>query len=208
MGKIPVNVGHDGIDLMPFSGHKLYGPKGAGALYVRRRDPRVRLHAQLQGGGHEKGLRPGTLNVPGIVGLGKACALCAGEMQKDAARLGALRDELERSLLELPGVTVNGDKDSRLPHVSNLAFRQVAGNRLISELSREIAVSSGSACTSALPEPSHVLLAMGLDEELARASLRFSLGRMTTAEEIAFATTKVKEAVEDLWEVNASIHKI
>lgn len=193
VGKIPVDVNRDGIDLMAFSAHKLCGPKGTGALYLRRKNPRVRLRPQMDGGGHEGGFRSGTLNVPGIVGMGQACLLSVAT--PEAVRLAILRDRLEKALLALGGVRVNGDVARRLPHVTNLSFEGVRGQDLVTEVTRQIAVSSGSACTSALPEPSHVLLAMGLSEALARASLRFSLGRFTTEEEVGFAIRMMTEAV-------------
>lgn len=195
VGKIPLDVNKDGLDLVAFSGHKIYGPKGVGALYIRRKNPRVRLQAQMDGGGHEKGFRSGTLNVPGIAGLGEACRLCSQESQKDGARLSVLRDRLEQALLQTGKVSLNGNKDNRLPHVTNLAFENINGQDLITRVTQKIAVSSGSACTSALPEPSHVLMAMGLPESLAKASLRFSLGRFTTEEEVHFAIQILKEII-------------
>ncbi|AWO02297.1 IscS subfamily cysteine desulfurase [Chitinophaga alhagiae] len=196
MGKIPVNVEADGIDLMAFSAHKMHGPKGVGALYVRRRQPRVRLAAQIDGGGHERGMRSGTLNVPGIAGLGKACELAGAEMAVNAPRMAALRDRLEKGLLAMEATSVNGSTAYRLPNVTNIAFGYTEGNALLTALNRDIAVSSGSACTSALPEPSHVLTAMGLEEELAHSSLRFSVSRFTTEEETDHAIRAVKEAVD------------
>ena len=203
VGKIPVDVDKDGIDVMAFSSHKIYGSKGVGALYVRRKNPRVKLTAQMDGGGHEKGMRSGTLNVPGIVGFGKACELCMNEMQQDAKRVTALRNKLENALLKMEGTSVNGNTKHRLPHVSNLAFQSVNGNNLMIGIQKEIAVSSGSACTSASPEPSHVLKAMGLNDELAHSSLRFSLGKFTTEEEIAYAIRKVTGVVKNLKEMNS-----
>jgi cysteine desulfurase len=197
-GKIRVDMQSDGIDIASLSAHKIYGPKGVGALYLRRKKPRVRVSPQMDGGGHENGFRSGTLNVPGIAGFGKACALCIEEQGKDSRRLQRLRDRLEQAMLALGGVAVNGDPARRLPHVSNLAFEGVNGRELITALSGKIAVSSGSACTSALPEPSHVLLSMGLPEALARASLRFSLGRFTTEEEVDLALNVVRETVTRL----------
>ncbi|MFT4023834.1 MAG: aminotransferase class V-fold PLP-dependent enzyme [Flavihumibacter sp.] len=202
VGKIPVNVQTDGIDLMAFSAHKLYGPKGVGALYVRRRDPRVRLAAQLDGGGHERGLRSGTLNVPGIVGLGWAADYCRQEMETEALRLRQLRDRLEKALLELGGVQVNGGTANRLPHVTNLSFDQVDGKALLSGFTRHIAVSSGSACTSALPAPSYVLKAMELPDELAYASVRMAVGRFSTGEEIDYAIGAIQETVNKLRSLN------
>ncbi|HRO46652.1 IscS subfamily cysteine desulfurase [Agriterribacter sp.] len=187
VGKIPVDVIDDNIDMLCLSAHKIYGPKGAGALYVRRKDPRVRLVAQIDGGGHEKGMRSGTLNVPGIVALGKCCALCIQQMEEEAHRIGALRDQLEKGLTQMKNVTVNGSIIHRLPNVTNLAFAGMPGDKLLTSINRTIAVSSGSACTSANPEPSHVLKAMKLDDELAKSSIRFGLGRFTTREEIEYA---------------------
>ena len=198
VGKVPVDVTADGIDLMALSGHKLYGPKGIGALYVRRRDPRVRLAAQMDGGGHERGMRSGTLNVPAIVGLGKACELCGVEMEADGARLRVLRDELEAGLLALGGARVNGSRGHRLPQVTNISFGGVDGEALLAGLGKDIALSSGSACTSASMEPSYVLKALGLDDELAHSSLRLGLGRWTTAEEVDFAITRIGETVAKL----------
>ena len=169
IGKIPVDVNEDGIDLLALSAHKLYGPKGVGALFVRRKNPRVKLAAQIDGGGHERGMRSGTLNVPGIVGLGKACELCRLEMQQDAERLRRLRDKLENALLTMEETKVNGSREHRLPHVSNLSFRFAESEGLMMGMNKEIAVSSGSACTSASIEPSYVLKAMGLDDELAHS---------------------------------------
>lgn len=197
VGKIPVDVIADGIDLMSFSGHKMYGPKGVGVLYVRRKNPRVKVTAQMDGGGHERGMRSGTLNVPGIVGLGKACELCRLEMAADTARISKMRDRLERELLTLEESYINGNTEHRLPHVSNMSFKYVEGEGLIMGV-KDIAVSSGSACTSASLEPSYVLKALGLDDELAHSSLRFGLSRFTTDEEIDFAINHVKEAVTKL----------
>lgn len=195
-GKIPLDVQADGIDLMAFSAHKMYGPKGVGALYVRRKQPRVKLAALIDGGGHERGMRSGTLNVPGIAGFGKACELAGAEMAATARRTAALRDRLEKALLALEATSVNGSTRFRLPQVTNMAFRYAAGDALLTALNRDIAVSSGSACTSALPEPSHVLTAMGLEEELAHSSLRFGVGKFTTEEEIDHAIRAVTEAVK------------
>lgn len=200
VGKIPVNVVEDEIDLMAFSAHKLYGPKGVGALYVRRKNPRVKITVQMHGGGHEKGMRSGTLNVPAIVGFGKACELAMIEMETEAKRIRALRDKLEKEILKLEDTAVNGSIDNRLPHVTNLSFRYADGNGLMIGLNKTIAVSSGSACTSASTEPSHVLKALGLDDELAHSSLRFSLGRYTTEEEIDFTIEQVTKTVKKLRE--------
>jgi cysteine desulfurase len=197
-GKITIDVNSDNIDLLALTAHKLYGPKGAGALYVRRRNPRVRLSAQMDGGGHERGLRSGTLNVPGIVGLGKACELAIEHMAEDALRLSKLRDRLESGLLKIEEVYVNGDRQHRLPHTTNVSFRHVDSSALLSGLNKTLAVSSGSACTSALIEPSYVLKALGLEDDLAFGSLRFGLGRQTTEAEIDFAIWQVTTAVNHL----------
>lgn len=201
VGKIPVDVLKDGIDLMSFSGHKMYGPKGVGVLYVRRKNPRVKVTAQMDGGGHERGMRSGTLNVPGIVGLGKACELCKNEMQADTERISKMRDKLESELLHLEESYINGNVKHRLPHVSNMSFKYVEGEGLIMGV-KNIAVSSGSACTSASLEPSYVLKALGLDDELAHSSLRFGLSRFTKEEEIDYAIAHVKEAVLKLREMS------
>ena len=200
VGKIPVNVTDDEIDVMSFSAHKMYGPKGVGALYMRRRNPRVRIAAQMDGGGHERGVRSGTLNVPGIVGFGRASELAANEMNAEAERLKKLRNKFEKAIFAIPGTAVNGSMDSRLAHVSNISFGYVDGNALMIALNKTIAVSSGSACTSASPEPSHVLKALGLDDDLAHSSLRFSLGRKTTEEEIDYAIELVTKTVKNLRE--------
>lgn len=197
VGKVPVDVIADNIDLLSFTGHKMYGPKGVGALYVRRKNPRVKVTAQMDGGGHERGMRSGTLNVPGIVGFGKACELCKNEMQQDTERIIKMRDRLEKELLVLEESYINGSKEHRLPHVSNMSFKYVEGEGLIMGV-KNIAVSSGSACTSASLEPSYVLKALGLDDELAHSSLRFGLSRFTTDEEIDYAINHVKEAVTKL----------
>ena len=198
VGKLPVNVIEDEIDLLALSAHKMYGPKGVGALYVRRKNPRVRLTAQLDGGGHERGMRSGTLNVPGIVGLGASCVQSGKLMKEEAARLGTLRDKLEQSLLALGDSFVNGNPALRLPHTTNISFGGVDQNALMLAFNKNIAVSSGSACTSASMEPSYVLTAMGLERELAQGSLRFGLGRFTTEEEIDFVIQEVKKSVEKL----------
>jgi cysteine desulfurase len=197
VGKITVDVIADNIDLLSFTGHKMYGPKGVGALYVRRKNPRVKVTAQMDGGGHERGMRSGTLNVPGIVGFGKACELCKNEMQADTDRIIKMRDHLEKELLVLEESYINGSKEHRLPHVSNMSFKYVEGEGLIMGV-KNIAVSSGSACTSASLEPSYVLKALGLDDELAHSSLRFGLSRFTTDEEVDYAINHVKEAVTKL----------
>src|SRR5580698_3881052 len=198
IGKIPVDVNAHGIDLMAFSAHKLYGPKGVGALYVRRRGPRVRLTAQMDGGGHERGMRSGTLHVPGIVGFGKSCALCCQEMETDRQRIQPLRDRLERALLALDGARVNGSREHRLPQTTNISFQGVDGDALLAGLGKNVALSSGSACTSASMEPSYVLKALGLDDELAHASLRLGLGRFSTIEEVDYAIGRIRETVEAL----------
>ena len=202
VGKIPVNVNADGIDLLAMTAHKMYGPKGVGALYVRRKNPRVKVTAQMDGGGHERGMRSGTLNVPGIVGFGKACELCMNEMQQDAERLSKLRDKLENALLNLDEAYVNGSKEHRLPHVTNISFKYVEGEGLLMGFNKEIALSSGSACTSASLEPSYVLKALGLGDDLAHSSLRFGLGRYTTEEQIDYTIDQVSKTVLKLREMS------
>jgi cysteine desulfurase len=197
VGKIEVDVIKDGIDLLSFTAHKMYGPKGVGALYVRRKNPRVKVTAQMDGGGHERGMRSGTLNVPGIVGFGKACEIAKQEMHDEAVRLEKLRNKLENSLLELEESYVNGSTLNRLPHTTNISFKYVEGEGLMMGI-KDIAVSSGSACTSASLEPSYVLKNLGLDDELAHSSIRFGLGRFTTEEEIDFTIDCVKTAVNKL----------
>jgi len=197
VGKIPVDVNTDGIDLMAFSAHKMYGPKGVGALYVRRKNPRVKVTSQMDGGGHERGMRSGTLNVPGIVGLGKACELCRLEMADEAVRLSALRDKLETSLNTMEESYVNGNTQHRLPHVANISFKYVEGEGLMMAM-KDLAVSSGSACTSASLEPSYVLKSLGLSDDLAHSSIRFGLGRFTTEEEVDYAIENTKKAVNHL----------
>ena len=191
LGKIQLNVLEDGIDLLACSAHKIYGPKGVGALYVRRRNPRVRLTAQLDGGGQERGFRSGTLNVPGIAGFGKAASLAMAEMDRDIKFIGHLRDKLERGLLQFEGAVLNGHFRNRLQTVSNISFTNVSGKQLLESLLKEIAVSSGSACSSASLEPSHVLIAMGLDDFTAYHAIRFSLGKYNSEEEIDFVIEKV-----------------
>ena len=186
VGKIPVDVIKDSIDLMSFSAHKMYGPKGIGALYIRRKNPRVRLSSQIDGGGHERGMRSGTLNVPAIVGFGKACELCRLEMQNDFEKTSKLRNNLEKNLMKIKDVLINGNIEHRLPNVSNMSFKNVNSASVMAKLSKKIALSSGSACTSASQSPSFVLKAMGLSDEMALSSLRFGLGRFTTEEEIDF----------------------
>ncbi|WP_299821055.1 IscS subfamily cysteine desulfurase [uncultured Pontibacter sp.] len=201
VGKIPVDVEADGIDLMAFSAHKMYGPKGVGALYVRRKNPRVKVTAQMDGGGHERGMRSGTLNVPGIVGLGKAAEIAKQDMESDTKRIIAMRDRLEKELLTLEESYVNGSTEHRLPHVSNISFKYVEGEGLMMGV-KDLAVSSGSACTSASLEPSYVLKALGLSDDLAHSSLRFGLSRFTTDEEVDYAIDHVKEAVTKLRELS------
>jgi len=196
VGKIPVDVIKDDIDLMSFSGHKMNGPKGIGALYVRRKNPRVRITAQMDGGGHERGMRSGTLNVPAIVGFGKACELAHIEMKKDAERMLELRNKLEAELLKAGCASINGNAEHRLPNVSNMSFQTVNSVDLISALSKNIALSSGSACTSGTNEPSYVLKAMGLSHEMAGSSLRFGLGRFTTEEEIDFTIGQLIDLIK------------
>ena len=202
VGKVPVDVNADGIDLMAFSAHKMYGPKGVGALYVRRKGPRVKVTAQMDGGGHERGMRSGTMNVPGIVGFGKACEICMQEMGAEAARLSVMRDRLEQSLMELEEAYVNGNTQHRLPHVSNISFKYVEGEGLMMGFNKDIAVSSGSACTSASLEPSYVLKALGLGDDLAHSSLRFGLGRFTTDEQIDYTVKAIKSTVTKLREMS------
>lgn len=196
VGKIPVDVIKDNIDIMAFSAHKIYGPKGVGALYARRRDPRARIASQIDGGGHEKGIRSGTLNVPGIVGFGKACELCMIEMQKDADKLNKLRNMLEEGLLKLKNVFINGNTIHRLPNTSNMSFKNADSARLMATLSKTIALSSGSACTSSTLSPSFVLKAMGLSDEMALSSLRFGLGRFTTEEEIDYTIDQLSNLIK------------
>jgi cysteine desulfurase len=197
-GKIPLDVEAMGVDLLSLSAHKLYGPKGCGCLYVRRRCPRVRLAGQIHGGGHERGLRSGTLNVPGIVGLGAAAEIARDALAADAERLGTLRDRLDAGIRsQLPDVRLNGHPTKRLCNTLNLSFAYVEGEALMMKLS-SLAVSSGSACTSESREPSHVLKAMGVPDSLANAAIRFSLGRPTTREEIDFAIEATIRAVREL----------
>ena len=201
VGKIPVDVNADGIDLMAFSAHKMYGPKGVGVLYVRRKNPRVKVTAQMDGGGHERGMRSGTLNVPGIVGLGKACELCRLEMESESIRLAALRDKLESTLSKMEESYVNGNTQHRLPHVANISFKYVEGEGLMMAMS-DLAVSSGSACTSASLEPSYVLKSLGLSDDLAHSSIRYGLGRFTTEAEIDQAIEVTQKAVNHLRELS------
>ena len=202
VGKIPVDVIADGIDIMAFTAHKMYGPKGVGALYVRRKNPRVKVTAQVDGGGHERGMRSGTLNVPGIVGFGKACELSRLEMAADTERISKLRDKLENALKQIDESYVNGNPAHRLPHVSNISFKYVEGEGLMMGFNKDIALSSGSACTSASLEPSYVLKALGLGDDLAHSSLRFGLGRYTTEEQIDFTIKAVTDTVLKLREMS------
>ncbi|HEV7780853.1 MAG TPA: IscS subfamily cysteine desulfurase [Chitinophagaceae bacterium] len=198
VGKIPVDVNKDGIDLMAFTAHKMYGPKGVGALYVRRKNPRVKVTAQMDGGGHERGMRSGTLNVPGIVGFGKACEICMNEMEEETARVVKLRDKLQTELLKVEESYLNGDKEHKLPHVTNISFKYVEGEGLLMGFNKNIALSSGSACTSASLEPSYVLKALGLGDDLAHSSLRFGLGRFTTEDQIDYTVEQVTNTVNKL----------
>ncbi|MGA9186443.1 MAG: IscS subfamily cysteine desulfurase [Candidatus Acidiferrales bacterium] len=202
IGKIPVDVQKDGIDLLSMSGHKLYGPKGVGALYVRRKNPRVQLAAMIDGGGHERGMRSGTLNVPGIVGFGKACELCQQEMAAEDKRLRALRDRLTKSIMSrLDETFINGSMAHRLPHSMNISFAYVEGESLLMGIN-DVAVSSGSACTSATLEPSYVLKALGVGEDLAHTSIRFGIGRFNTEEEVDYVADRVVETVQRLRELS------
>ncbi len=202
VGKIPVDVNKDGIDLLAMTAHKMYGPKGVGALYVRRKNPRVKVTAQMDGGGHERGMRSGTLNVPGIVGFGKACELAMNEMDADAKRLSVLRDKLETNLMTLEETYINGSQQYRLPHVTNISFKHVEGEGLLMGFNKDIALSSGSACTSASLEPSYVLKALGLGDDLAHSSLRFGLGRFTTEDQIDYTVEAVTKTVNKLREMS------
>lgn len=203
VGKLPVNVQEMGVDLLAFSAHKFYGPKGVGGLYVRSKRPfKVKLPALLHGGGHERGMRSGTLNVPGIVGLGEAARIARAEMTADAKRIGELRDELEKGLLETEGSFVNGSTTNRLYNVSNICFEGADADAIIAGL-ENIMVSNGSACSSTKVEPSHVLSAMGLSDDQCYASIRISLGRFTTRDEITAAVTDIKNLVASLRAMNA-----
>jgi cysteine desulfurase len=202
VGKIPVDVIADGIDIMAFTAHKMYGPKGVGALYVRRKNPRVKVTAQMDGGGHERGMRSGTLNVPGIVGFGKACEIARTDMAADTERIAKLRDKLENALKQIDESYVNGNPAHRLPHVSNISFKYVEGEGLMMGFNQNIALSSGSACTSASLEPSYVLKALGLGDDLAHSSLRFGLGRYTTEEQIDYTIKAVTDTVLKLREMS------
>jgi len=201
-GKVPVDVVKEGIDIASVSAHKMYGPKGVGALYVRRRNPRVQLTAQIDGGGHERGMRSGTLNVPGIVGLGAACEIAQKEMPEESKRLSYLRDKLkDRLLAGLDEVYINGTTEHRLPNNLNISFAYVEGESLLMGIN-DVAVSSGSACTSATLEPSYVLKALGAGDDLAHSSIRFGLGRFNTEEEVDYVTDKVIDVVKKLRELS------
>ncbi len=202
IGKIPVDVNKDNIDMLSISAHKLYGPKGVGALYVRRKNPRVQLTAQMDGGGHERGMRSGTLNVTGIVGLGEACAIAQKEMPEETKRLQYLRDKLRAKLeAELDEVYVNGSWEHRLPHSLNMSFAYVEGESLLMGIN-DVAVSSGSACTSATLEPSYVLKALGLGDDIAHSSIRFGIGRFNTEEQIDYVADKLVHVVKKLRELS------
>lgn len=198
VGKIPVNPKELGIHLMAFTGHKMYGPKGVGCLYVSRKNPRVKVTAQMDGGGHERGMRSGTLNVPGIVGFGEAARLAKLEMAEEAARLSKMRDRLESELMKIEEVYLNGSQAHRMPHVTNLSFKHVEGEGLMMTFNQNIGVSSGSACTSASLEPSYVLIALGLGDDLAHSSLRLSLGRFNTEEDIDAAIQQIGQGVQHM----------
>jgi cysteine desulfurase len=199
IGKIPVDPKELGIHIMAFTSHKMYGPKGVGALFVNRKNPRVKVTAQMDGGGHERGMRSGTLNVPGIVGFGKAAAIAKAEMANDTERLSKLRDKLENAFKDnLEEVYVNGNVNHRMPHVSNISFKHVEGEGLMMTFNQNIAVSSGSACTSASLEPSYVLVALGLGDDLAHSSIRFSLGRFTTEDDVDYAIDAITKGVNHM----------
>jgi len=202
VGKIPVDVQAMNIDILTFSGHKIYGPKGVGAMYVRRRNPRVQIAAQIDGGGHERGMRSGTLNVPGIVGIGKACELCQQEMAAEAVREQKMRDHLKQKFESvLDYVHVNGSWEHRLPGNLNMSFVYVEGESLLMGIN-DVAVSSGSACTSATLEPSYVLKALGLGDDVAHSSIRFGLGRFNTMEEVDYVGDKIIDVVQKLRELS------
>lgn len=202
VGKIPVDPKATGVHLMSFTAHKMYGPKGVGALYVSRKNPRVKVTAQMDGGGHERGMRSGTLNVPGIVGFGKAAELAHQEMSQDAERLSKLRDRLQEGLMALEETVINGNVDHRMPHVANISFKHVEGEGLMMTFNQTIALSSGSACTSASLEPSYVLVSMGLGDDLAHSSLRMSLGRFSTPEDVEEAITLISAGVNHMRELS------
>jgi cysteine desulfurase len=203
VGKVPVNVDLDGIDLLSMTAHKMYGPKGCGALYVRSKGPRVRLSPQMDGGGHERGMRSGTLNVPGVVGFGKACELCGQELEEEAAKLVTLRTKLYDGLTsQLEEVYLNGHPTQRIPGNLNLSFSYVEGESFLMGVNKDIALSSGSACTSATLEPSYVLKALGVGDDLAHTSIRFGLGRFNTEEDVDFVVKRVVEVVQRLREMS------
>jgi cysteine desulfurase len=202
VGKIPTDVQAMNVDLLSLTAHKIYGPKGCGALYVRKKGPRVRLTPQMDGGGHERGMRSGTLNVPGIVGLGKACEICLNEMTEESKRLTALRDKMIREITtQLPDAYLNGHPTQRLPHNVNISYAYVEGESLLMGL-KEVALSSGSACTSASLEPSYVLKSLGVGDELAHSSIRYGLGRFTTEEEVDYVIARTIETVNRLREMS------
>jgi len=202
VGKVPMDVNKQNLDLISISGHKMYGPKGVGALYVRRKNPRVQLAALIDGGGHERGMRSGTLNVPGIVGLGKACAICQEEMPQESCRMAGLRNRLRDSIMSrLDEVYINGSMEHRLPANINISFAYVEGESLLMGIN-DIAVSSGSACTSATLEPSYVLKALGAGDDLAHSSIRFGLGRFNTEAEVDYVADRVVETVSRLRELS------
>jgi cysteine desulfurase len=196
VGKIQVSARELGADILTFSSHKLYGPKGAGALYISK-DNKPKIDPVLTGGGQEKGLRPGTLNVPAIVGFGKACEICAHEMASDTERLTTLRSRLESELKQIHGVSINGDQANRLPYMTNISFHNIDSSHLLLRL-KNLAVSQGSACSSSMHQPSHVLKAMGLSDELAFSSIRIGLGRFTTQKEVATAIREIKAVLPEL----------
>jgi cysteine desulfurase len=202
VGKVPIDVTKDNIDLASISGHKIYGPKGVGALYVRRKNPRVQISAIIDGGGHERGMRSGTLNVPGIVGLGKACAIATEEMPKESCRLAGLRNRLKNSIMSrLDEVYINGTMEHRLPGNLNISFAYVEGESLLMGIN-DVAVSSGSACTSATLEPSYVLKALGTGDDLAHSSIRFGIGRFNTEAEVDYVADRVVDTVQKLRELS------
>ncbi|MCF0051549.1 IscS subfamily cysteine desulfurase [Dyadobacter sp. LJ53] len=209
VGKIPVNVQTDGIDMLAFSAHKLYGPKGVGALYVRKKNPTVTLTAQIDGGGHERNMRSGTLNVPGIVAFGKACEICAEKITSENERLGVLRDSFEKQILELDNIDINAGHAPRLPHATNISFHDIDGEKMIFEAGSDIAFSRSSACTSATLEPSYVLKAMGLSNELIHNTFRFSFGRFSTEQQVDHAVKVISKIVkEHRSERNYGHHKV
>jgi len=202
VGKVPFDVNKLNVDIASISGHKIYGPKGVGALYVRRKNPRVQISAQIDGGGHERGMRSGTLNVPGIVGLGEACAICQADMPEESKRMAYLRDKLRGKLeAELDEVYINGTMEHRVPNNLNISFAYVEGESLLMGIN-DVAVSSGSACTSATLEPSYVLKALGAGDDLAHSSIRFGLGRFNTEEEVDYVAAKVIDVVKKLRELS------